>query len=204
MTDETAGAKRGGPLRSLYAWVMKHAAGPNRYWALAGVSFAEASFFPIPPDLFLVPMVLADRKRTLMLTLACTVGSVIGGVFGYAIGSFLYNSLGRWLIDLYGYGSDIDAFRAAYAQWGAWIILIKGMTPIPYKLVTIASGFAGYNFAAFVALSIVTRGMRFAIVAGLLYWFGEPVRAFIEKRLEWVLLGVLVVVVLGFLSVRYL
>ena len=192
-----------GPLRQMYAWVMRHSAGPNRYWALGAVAFTEASFFPLPPDLFLVPMVLADRKRAFHLAAICTLGSVIGGLFGYAIGALLYDSVGQWLIHFYGYGDDFHAFRDAYAKWGAWIILIKGMTPIPYKLVTIASGFAGYSLAMFTVLSIITRGIRFALVAGLLYWFGEPVRGFIEKRLEYVLLGFLVIIVLGFVIARY-
>ncbi|HEY0282730.1 MAG TPA: YqaA family protein [Rhizomicrobium sp.] len=203
MIDEKIAARRGGLLRAMYAWVMRHSVGPHRYAVLAAVAFTEASFFPIPPDLFLVPMVLADRKRAFLLAGVCTLGSVIGGLFGYAIGALLYDSVGHWLIQVYGYGQDLAAFRDAYDKWGAWIILIKGLTPIPYKLVTIASGFAGYNLALFMVLSVITRGLRFAIVAGLLYWFGEPVREFIEKRLEYVLFGFLIVIVLGFVIARY-
>lgn len=204
MSEQASGETRGGLLRGFYAWMMRQAAGPYRLWVLGGISFAEASFFPIPPDVFLVPMALADRKRALFLAWICTIGSVLGGLLGYVIGAWLYDSIGHWLITLYGYGKDIDAFRSAYAEWGTWIILLKGLTPIPYKLVAIASGFAGYDLALFFVLSIITRGIRFAVVAWLIYWFGEPVRHFIEKRLEWVMLGVLVIVVLGFVSVRYL
>jgi len=124
-------------------------------------------------------------------------------MFGYAIGAVLYDSVGRWVISVYGYGESLEAFRAAYAEWGAWIILIKGLTPIPYKLVTIASGFAGYNFPMFVLLSAITRGARFTLVAGLVYWFGEPIRDFIEKRLELTMLVALATIIAGFLLIHY-
>lgn len=202
-SSEIAVVRRGGPIRTLYDWVMRHSAGPHAFWYLGAIAFAESSFFPIPPDVMLVPMALADRKRALLLAGWCTLMSVTGGILGYAIGSLLYNSVGHWLIGVYGYGSQMEEFRALYAQYGAWIILIKGLTPIPYKIVTIASGFAGYNFALFVLLSAITRGARFAIVAGLIYWFGEPVRAFIERRLELVMLGLLAVIVGGFVIARY-
>jgi membrane protein YqaA with SNARE-associated domain len=200
---EIAATPRVGILRRLYNWVIGHAAGPHAWWVLAGVSFAESSFFPIPPDIMLVPMVLADRKRAFLLAGWCTLFSVLGGLLGYAIGALLYDSVGHWLIQFYGYGDKLGTFRSAYAKWGAWIILIKGMTPIPYKLVTIASGFAGYNLPLFVLLSAITRGARFSLEAGLLYWLGEPVRAFIEKWLEWVMVGVLLLIVAGFLIARY-
>lgn len=196
-------ARRAGPIRVLYDWVMRHATGPYAFWFLGAIAFAESSFFPIPPDVMLVPMVLANRRRAFLLAGWCMVMSVIGGMAGYAIGALLYNSVGQWLIHFYGYGHQLSQFRELYARYGAWIILIKGMTPIPYKLVTIASGFAGYNFAAFVVLSAITRGGRFLLVAGLLYWFGDPVREFIEKRLELVMLGLLVVIVAGFVIARY-
>jgi membrane protein YqaA with SNARE-associated domain len=190
-------------LRKLYSWTMRLAEGPRALFALMAISFAESSFFPIPPDTLLIPMALAQRERAFRLAAWCTAASVVGGVVGYAIGSLLYESLGKWIIDLYGYGQGIEAFREMYAKWGAWIILIKGMTPIPYKIVTIASGFAGYNFALFVLLSIVTRGMRFFLVAGLLYIYGEPVRDFIERRLGAVTVGLLAAILSGFVFVRY-
>ena len=125
----------------------------------------------------------------------CTVASVIGGMLGYAIGALLYNSVGAWLIHLYGYGDKVEAFRAAYAQWGAWIILLKGLTPIPYKIVTITSGFAGYNFALFVLFSVITRGARFFILAFLLHRYGEKARHIIEKQLGlWTLLFAIVLI----------
>jgi membrane protein YqaA with SNARE-associated domain len=134
----------------------------------------------------------------------CTVTSVAGGVLGYLIGAVLYDSLGLWLIQLYGYGDKVEAFRAAYAQWGGWIILLKGLTPIPYKIVTIASGFAGYNLLLFVLLSIVARGMRFYVEAFLLNRYGPQARDILEKRLEfWVTIGA-VVLVIGIVAALYL
>jgi membrane protein YqaA with SNARE-associated domain len=203
MTETVHPQPRRGLIRGLYDWTMKNAAGRHAWWTLGAVSFAESSFFPIPPDVMLVPMCLAERKRAFLLAAWCTLASVVGGVFGYAIGAFLYESLGKWLMTLYGHGDDLEAFRAMYAEYGAWIIVGKGVTPIPYKLVTITSGFAGYNFAAFIALSVITRGIRFFLVAGLIYAFGEPVRTFIEKRLELTMLGALAVVIIGFLVVGY-
>jgi len=202
-SSEIAVVRRGGPIRTLYDWVMRHSAGPHAFWYLGAIAFAESSFFPIPPDVMLVPMALANRKRAFLLAGWCTLMSVTGGILGYAIGSLLYDSVGHWLIGVYGYGSQMEEFRALYARYGSWIILIKGLTPIPYKIVTIASGFAGYNFPLFVLLSAITRGARFTIVAALLHWFGEPVREFIEKRLELVMLGFLVLLVGGFLFARY-
>lgn len=204
MSDQAQRAARSGLLRGLYFWLMRHAEGRHAWRILAIVSFAEASFFPIPPDVMLVPMALADRKRALLLAGWCMLWSVLGGLLGYAIGSLLYDSVGQWLIRVYGYGDDLEHFRALYAEYGAWIILIKGATPIPYKLVTIASGFAGYNLFLFVILSALTRGVRFGIVAGLIAWFGEPIRDFIERRLEYVMIGVLAAIIGGFLIARYI
>jgi membrane protein YqaA with SNARE-associated domain len=185
-------------LRRLYAWVLALSEKPSAPWALAGVSFAESSFFPIPPDVMLVPMCLARPHRAFFYAGLCTLASILGGLAGYAIGALLYDTIGRFLIDLYGYGDKAEAFRAAYAEWGHWIILIKGVTPIPYKIVTITSGFAGYNLLWFTLLSIITRGARFFLVAGLLYLWGPPARAFIERRLELVAVVSLVIIVVGF------
>jgi membrane protein YqaA with SNARE-associated domain len=202
--DVTDTTERPRLLQRLYDWMIRNSQGKQAFWALGAVSFAESSLFPIPPDVMLVPMVLADRKRAFLLATWCTVTSVLGGIAGYMIGALLYESVGRWLIEFYGYGQEIETFRAAYAEWGAWIILIKGLTPIPYKLVTIASGLAGYNFLAFVVLSAITRGLRFFLVVGLLYIFGTPIRRFIEKRLGVMLLLVLASMVLGFVVAHYL
>jgi membrane protein YqaA with SNARE-associated domain len=191
-------------IRALYDWMMRNAKGRNAWTALAAFTFAEASFFPIPTDIMLIPMVLADRQRAWALGAWCTLWSVLGGAAGYAIGAFLYDSLGQWLIHFYGLGQSLNSFHDWYARYGAWVILIKGASPIPYKLVTIASGFAHYSFWLFMALSVVTRGGRFMLVAGLLYWKGEEARRFIEKRLEMSLLVFLVVVIGGVLAVKYL
>jgi membrane protein YqaA with SNARE-associated domain len=190
-------------LRRLYDWVLALSARPSAPWALAGVSFAESSFFPIPPDAMLVPMCLARPDRAFFYAGLCTVTSVLGGIVGYGIGYLLYESVGAWLIQLYGYGAQSEAFRQAYAEWGHWVILVKGVTPIPYKLVTITAGFAEYNFLWFVALSLITRGFRFYLVAGLLHWLGPSAKEFIEKRLELVSIAFLILFVLGILAAIY-
>jgi membrane protein YqaA with SNARE-associated domain len=190
-------------LRRLYDWTLSLAAGPRANAALFGVSFAESSFFPLPPDILLVPMILARPDRAYRLAAWCGIASTLGGLLGYAIGALLYDTLGLWIINLYGYGEKMDAFRDAYAAYGAWIILLKGLTPIPYKLVTITSGFAGYDFLLFFLLSLVSRSLRFLAVAWLLRRYGEPVREFIEKRLELSALLLLAVVVGGFVVVKY-
>jgi membrane protein YqaA with SNARE-associated domain len=187
-----------GMLRRIYDWCVASADKPYALWVLGAVSFAESSFFPVPPDIMLLPMSLARPQRAWLFAALCTAASVAGGMLGYAIGAVLYDSVGHWLIGLYGLGDKVDAFRAGYAEWGAWIILLKGLTPIPYKLVTITSGFAGYNIWLFVLCSIIARGGRFFAVAILLNRYGDTIRAEIEKRLGlWV--GVLaIVLVLGF------
>jgi membrane protein YqaA with SNARE-associated domain len=201
MAEEAA--RRPGLFRRLYDWTMANASGPHAWAALFAVSFAESSFFPIAPDVMLIPMVLADRKRAFLLAAWCTLASVLGGMLGYAIGALLYDSVGQWLISLYGYGDKVEQFRSFYAEWGAWVILIKGVSPIPYKLVTIVSGFAGYNFTMFVLLSALTRGARFTLWAVLLYSFGEPIREFIEKRLELMLFVAFATIVFGFVLATY-
>jgi membrane protein YqaA with SNARE-associated domain len=182
-------------LRRLYDWCIDAAGKPHAAWIMGAVSFAESSFLPVPPDVMLIPMALARPDKAWRYALVCTVSSVAGGMLGYLIGGVLYDSVGLWLIRLYGYGDKVEAFRDAYAHYGAWIILLKGLTPIPYKIVTIASGFAGYNFGLFVLLSIITRGARFFAEAFLLNRYGPQARSIIEKRLGlWVALGALVLV----------
>lgn len=191
-------------LRRLYDWTLSLAAGPRAELALFFVAFAEASFFPLPPDILLVPMTIARPERAYRLALICGAASTIGGMFGYAIGALLYDSLGLWIIQLYGYGDKMEAFRHAYAEYGVWIILLKGLTPIPYKLVTIVSGFAGFNFVLFCLLSVISRTLRFLIVAWLLKRYGEPIREFIEKRLGIAMFVLLFFVVGGFVLVKYI
>lgn len=184
--------------RPLYDWVIRISAHPRALWVLAGVSFAESSFFPIPPDVMVVPMALANRARAYTIAAVCTVFSVLGGVAGYAIGFYLYETMGQWLIGLYGLERGAEEFHSWYAEWGTWVILIKGLTPIPYKLVTIVSGAAHFDIFVFVAASIATRGARFFIIAALIKAYGEPVREFIEKRLDLVAWTFLIVLIGGF------
>ena len=191
-------------IRSLYDWVIRLAGHPRAIPALGVVSFLESSFFPIPPDVMLIPMVLANRAKAFRIALVCTACSVLGGLLGYAIGYYFFETIGEWVVRTYGLQAGLEKFRAGFQEWGIWIILIKGLTPIPYKLVTIASGFAHYSFPLFVLLSIITRGGRFFLVAGLLYWKGDVARNFIEKRLEASLFGFLLVVILGIVAVKYL
>jgi membrane protein YqaA with SNARE-associated domain len=188
-------------LRRLYDWCIRAAERPSASWILGGVSFAESSFFPIPPDAMMIPMALARPDKAFFYATVCTVTSVLGGILGYFIGAVLYDSVGAWVIQLYGYGTQVEAFRTAYAEWGSWIILLKGLTPIPYKIVTITSGFAGYNFLLFIVLSAITRGARFFIVAFLLYRYGNWARKFIEERLEFWTFVFLFVVIGGFVLI---
>jgi len=185
-------------LRRIYDWIIRLSASRHALPALAVIAFAESSFFPIPPDAFIIPMVLAQPKRAWRIALVATSASVLGGIAGYAIGTYL-QGFSQWLIG----AQNFEAFRAAYAEWGLWIILIKGLTPIPYKIVTIASGLTGFNFPVFILASIATRGARFFIVAALLRFYGPPIRDFIERRLTLVTTAFLVLLVGGFLFVRY-
>ena len=191
-------------LRRIYDWCIEAAHKPHALWIMASVAFAESSFFPVPPDVMLIPMSLARPQRAWLYAGICTAASVLGGLLGYAIGALLYDSVGHWLIEFYGLGGKVEAFRASYAEWGAVIILVKGLTPIPYKLVTITSGFAGYNIVLFVLCSIVARGIRFYLTAFLLSRYGPRARQIIEQRLVlWFSLG-LGVLVLGIIGAIYL
>ena len=182
-------------LRRMYNWCIAAAAKPYAEWLLGLVSFVESSFFPVPPDAMLVPMALARPDRAWRYATVCTLTSVAGGVLGWTIGALLYDTVGQWLVSLYGYGAKVEAFREAYREWGAWIIVLKGMTPIPYKIVTITSGLASYPIIPFVLLSFISRGMRFYLVAFLIHRYGVRARAILEERLEfWVTLAAIVFV----------
>ena len=187
-------------LRRLYDWTMALAGRRDAPLALAAVSFAESSFFPIPPDALLVPMVLARPDRAWHFAAICTAASVLGGLAGYAIGLFLFETVGKAIIGEEG----VATFQSYYAEWGLWVILVKGLTPIPYKLVTIASGFAEFDLGVFILASIVTRGARFFLLAALLRQFGAPIRSFIERYLTLVTTGFVLLVVGGVLAARYL
>ncbi len=191
-------------LKRLYDWTMAKAASKDSTAWLAGVSFAESSFFPLPPDLLLVPMVIANRQAAWRLAAICTLASVVGGIAGYMIGFFLYETVGRWVIDFYHLTDKFEALRQTFVDYGAEILIIKGMTPIPYKLLTITAGVAHLNMWVFIGASIISRSMRFFLVAALLYFFGEPIRVFIEKRLTLVTSVFAAALIGGFLVVKLL
>ena len=170
-------------LRRLYDWCIGAASKPYATWLLGAISFAESSFFPVPPDVMLIPMSLARPDRAYRYAAICTLTSVAGGILGYLIGAVLYDSVGQWVVHTYGYGDKIEAMREAYREYGVWIILLKGLTPIPYKLVTIAAGISAFNLPLFILLSVVTRGVRFFVIAFLLHRYGDQARHIIEKRL---------------------
>lgn len=168
------------------------------------MSFAESSFFPLPPDLMLIPMILADRAKAWWLATICTISSVLGGLIGYAIGYFLFESAGEWIIQTYHLQDAFTRFQTDFQNWGFWIIALKGLTPIPFKLVTIASGVAGLNLTQFVLASLIARAFRFFLLAGLLWYFGDWARPFIERYLPWILGGLLVSLIAGFVAVKIL
>ncbi|HWK43552.1 MAG TPA: YqaA family protein [Stellaceae bacterium] len=191
-------------LRRLYDWVLRQASGRYAVWVLAGVSFAESSFFPLPPDLLLIPMMVADRRRVWWLAFVCTAASVCGGFLGYAIGYYLFQSIGMPILTFYGVVDRFLALKEAFNQYGVEIIVLKGMTPIPYKLITIASGVAGFDLVKFALASVVSRSIRFFLLAVLIFFFGEPVRRFIEQRLMLVTTVSAAALVGGFLLVKLL
>jgi len=192
------------PLRPLYDWTMAKAGNKSALPWLAGISFVESSFFPIPPDIMVIPMVLADRARAWLIAGICTAASVTGGFLGYAIGYFLFEAIGHPIIEFYGLEEAFESFKAAYASYGAIIVFGFGLTPLPYKVITIASGVAALNPLVFGLASVTSRGLRFFLEAALLYWLGPPVRKFIENRLELVTLAVFVLGLAGFFAVKYL
>jgi membrane protein YqaA with SNARE-associated domain len=188
--------------RGLYHWTLRLAGHRHAVRYMAAVSFAESSFFPIPPDVMLVPMILARREEAYRIAAVCTVASVLGGIVGYFIGYFLYDSVGLWLINLYGAHDGLAEMARWYADWGAAVILVKGLTPIPFKIVTIASGFFQYNFPLFVLLAAITRGGRFFLIAWALRRYGPSVQGFIEQRMNLIGAGLLVILVGGFVAIR--
>lgn len=190
-------------IRRLYDWLMSLAKGRHAPLALGVASFAESSFFPIPPDVMLIPMVVAKRENWFWYGLLCTLTSVLGAFLGYAIGALLFQTIGQPILNFYGAEHTFERFVEWYDQWGGWGILLGAITPFPYKVLTIFSGSIGFNFLQFTLVSLVGRGLRFFIVSGLLYFFGEPIRDFIEKRLGLMFVIFCVLLIGGFIAVKF-
>jgi len=190
-------------IRNLYDWVMRLAAHKYASLALFAVAFAESSFFPIPPHAMLIPMVLADRAGAWKYAAIATVASVLGGIAGYFIGYGLFDIIGKPVLEIYGALEKFGSFREQYNEFGAWIVFFAGVTPFPYKVITIASGVTSLNFMVFVVASIASRGLVFFAICGLLYFFGQPIREFIERRLGFVFTLFLVLLFGGFIAIKY-
>ncbi len=189
-------------LRRLYDWTLSLADHPHALWVLALVSFVESSVFPIPPDILIIPMVLAARDKAWRIAGVCTVASVLGGMAGYGIGYFLYEQVGRPLLEMYGYDAKFGAFKDYYNNWGAWAVFIAGVTPFPYKVITILSGVTALSVPIFIVSSILARGVRFFVVAGLLWRFGAPIRVFIEKHLNALAVLFCILLAAGFVLIK--
>ncbi|HAW49329.1 cytochrome B [Roseovarius sp. A46] len=191
-------------LRALYDWTIRMADHPRALWVLAVISFAESSVFPIPPDVLMIPMILARPSRAWLIAAVALVSSVLGGMLGYAIGAFAYDSIGQPILAALGKGEAMDAFNTRFNDFGFWAVLTAGVTPFPYKVITIMSGWTGMPLGTFVATSILARAVRFFLVAGLLWKFGAPIRDFIERRLGLLTIVFVVLLFGGFLLTRYL
>ena len=191
-------------LRGLYDWTMSLAGHRHAIWALALISFAESSIFPIPPDILIIPMVLAAREQAWKIATVCTVSSVVGGIFGYAIGALLFDTVGSPILDFYGYHDKFEVFQARYEEWGAWIVAGAGFTPFPYKVITITSGVMDLNLMVFMVASVLSRGARFFLLAVLLWKFGPPIKGFIEKNLPLLATLFFLLLLGGFVAVKYL
>ncbi|MES0812726.1 YqaA family protein [Roseibium sp. SCPC15] len=191
-------------IRRLYDWTLSLAAGPRAPVALGSVSFVESSVFPIPPDILLIPMVIARRERAWWYAFLCTLTSVAGGILGYLIGMFLFDQVAEPILSFYGKMEKFDEFSAVFNHWGWWFVFIAGLTPFPYKVITIASGVAGLSLPVFILASIVSRGLRFFVVAALLYFFGPPIKEFIERRLGLMFTLFVVLLVGAFVLLRYI
>jgi membrane protein YqaA with SNARE-associated domain len=191
-------------IRRLYDWVLSLAGHRHALWALAAIAFLESSVFPIPPDVLMIPMIVARPARAFLIAGVALLASVLGGVLGYLIGAFLFEAIGQPVLALYGATEQFDAFALRYNAWGAWAVLIAGVTPFPYKIITILSGSTGLNFGVFLLASVLARGLRFFLLAGLLWRFGAPIRDFIERRLGLMFSLFVVILAAGFYAVRYL
>lgn len=191
-------------IRALYDWTIALAAHPRALWALAFVAFIEAYVFPVPPDVLMIAMIIAAPQRAFLIAGVATAASVAGGMAGYAIGWGLYDTLGRPVLEFYGKTGYFDDFALRYNEWGAWAVLIAGVTPFPYKVITILSGATALNIWVFVVASVIARALRFFLVAMLLWRFGPPIRTFIEKRLGLMFTLFMAMLLGGFILARYL
>ncbi|MCC5992013.1 MAG: DedA family protein [Rhodobacteraceae bacterium] len=191
-------------LRSLYDWTLSLARHPHALWALAFVAFLESSVFPIPPDVLMIAMIVAQPSRAFVIAGVATLASVAGGMAGYFIGYGAFETLGRPVLEFYGKDAYFAEFQTRYNEWGAWAVLIAGVTPFPYKVITILSGATALSLPVFIAASIIARALRFFIVAALLWKFGAPIRDFIERRLGLMFTLFMALLLGGFLAVRYL
>ncbi|MGA1233327.1 MAG: YqaA family protein [Lutimaribacter sp.] len=189
-------------LRALYDWTMAQATHPRALWILAFVAFVESSVFPIPPDVLMIPMILARPKQAWLIALVALVASVAGGIFGYVIGAFAFDQIGAPMLQAMGKGAAMEAFNTRFNDFGFWPVLIAGITPFPYKVITIMSGWTGLPLGTFIVTSIIARGVRFFLIAALLYKFGAPVRDFIERRLGLVFIIFVVLLLGGFYLVK--
>jgi len=185
-------------LRRLYDWTISLAQSPHALWALAVVSFIESSFFPIPPDVLMIPMIIARPSRAFLIAGIATVASVTGGLFGYYIGAALMETVGQPILEFYGKGDSFAEMSAVFNDYGAWAVVIAGVTFLPFKVITIASGVTGLPLSVFIASSIFARSLRFFLVAALLWKYGEPIRDFIEKRLGLMFILFCVLLIGGF------
>jgi len=191
-------------LLKLYNTTLSLASHRHAVPILALIAFIESSVFPIPPDVLLIPIILSRPREAFKIALICTLASVAGGAFGYAIGALLFEGFGQPVLAFYGMESQFDTFSDAYNNYGAWAVLFAGVTPFPYKVITILSGTTGLNFTVFMVASIIARALRFFIIAALLWKFGAPVKAFIERRLGLVFTVALVALIAGFAAVKLL
>lgn len=191
-------------MQRLYFWAMAKAGHRHAQVWLAIVAFIESSIFPIPPDIMLIPMVLAAPGKWFRLALICTLASVAGGYLGYAIGYFFMDTLGMAILEIFHLTAKFHAFKPLVDEYGVWVIIVKGATPIPYKLITIAAGAFHFDLAKFTFASFVARSMRFFLVAILLWKFGPAIRDFIEKRLQLVMIALVVLIVAGFAVLKFL
>ncbi len=191
-------------LRRLYEWTMAKASDPRAEWWLAAFSFMESSFFPIPPHPLLGLMCLAEPKKAMRFALITTISSVIGGLFGYAIGFFVFEALGAQILDVLGLTNSFPKAACYLREFGVEIILIKGATPIPFKLLTITAGFIAMPLVPFILASTASRGFQFLLVGGLFRLFGAPIKRFIDKYLALVSAAFVVLVVGGFILAAYM